>query len=816
MLDDPELRLENSDRCLGQNGDPDFIKIANASKAIRVAARAIAQKGKLTEATYTAVRSRTEASWGKALKWHDSISSLDTSARILLAYYRSRVGISSIAERQLAEFSNNSRHINPVVNSQHANWIKSVKVWSDTLLSLEDPKNATPFEFNFHERKGSMVFGRYSVMRRHTTLNWLKEHILDGKELRLWDDLSEEAQAARMRQAEIKMRAPSSLRKMLKGFHNLLNKSGCALNEEAYMKAKAISNPNWKFSLDILNHLHGDVDLASWVSSFNHSVKSVTRIHLHNAVPVYDLTVDKTHVFFINPGILVKNSHGVGVKATNALSAGLKVSSFHTGKWLSIAFRKGVVHEDVSITPAPVHPITGKALTKGTLVKFRPDPEIFGDSNLSKVDLFNWAKMAAYFTPGFKINLYQIKTTGEVSERSFSFPEGPKQYVEDRIVDLGKTTEFGLLSEIYFHSTSTFHDCVIKFTSYDGCDARGFTNGLLNVEGGFHLTSLLNSLRESLTPYLTKKQNFTLNELKDGLVGCINIKMSGPKFDSQTKEKLVDERAAEPLKKILLAEFAAFFKKNKTLATSLCERATKLKDLKSKFVASKQMLTALKKISKKGFPAKAATSPKCKPHERELYLLEGDSAAGGGRFARDEYYQEFLPMKGKSPNVSRMKPGAEIVNEEILNIFAMLGFDPRQEDPYDKLRVGKIIIMSDSDADGSHISALLLGVFYKYLPALFEKGMIYVTRVPEYYAVHKNIVYSGNTREETQTSMDDAKVSAPINHLKGYGECPSDLLKIFAFEPTTRSLYRVNPCDDNKFELLMSEDSTSRKILLNI
>lgn len=666
--------------------------------------------------------------------------------------------------------------------------------------------------------------------------------------------------------------------------------------------------------------------------------------------------------------------HGVGVKSTNALSQAFKVSSFHTGKWLSISFRKGVVHEDVSIIEAPKHPATGKSLTKGTIVKFRPDPEIFEDANLSKVDLFNWSRMAAYFTPGYKINLYQIKADGQVSERSFSYPEGPKQYVEDRITELRKASEFGLLSEVFFHSTSTFHDCVIKFTSYDGCDVRGFTNGLLNIEGGFHLTSLLTSLKDSLTPFLTKKQNFTINELKDGLVGCINIKLSGPKFDSQTKEKLVDERAAEPLKKLLLEEFAAFFKKNKSLATGICERATKLKDLKSRFVASKQMLTALKKISKKGFPAKAATSPKCKPHERELYLLEGDSAAGGGRFARDEYYQEFLPMKGKCPNILRLKKGAEIVNEEILNIFAMLGFDPRQEDPYDKLRVGKIIIMSDSDADGpligstkvkmadgstrameelaadwikngepfklkslnengeivdaeavlpmevakivtlytvelsngnsfectgnhcwpvtnlkefrvvakvvgaysyvsaenlrfgdilpgdvnvsvknvtrkylpnpepvyclavpkygnfliegqngvctstgnSHISSLLLGVFYKYLPELFEKGMIYVTRVPEYYAVHKDIVYSGNTLEETQASLNDSKVSAPINHLKGYGECPSDLLKIFAFEPTTRSLYKVSPCVDDKFELLMSNDSSSRKILLNI
>lgn len=189
---------------------------------------------------------------------------------------------------------------------------------------------------------------------------------------------------------------------------------------------------------------------------------------------------------------------------------------------------------------------------------------------------------------------------------------------------------------------------------------------------------------------------------------------------------------------------------------------------------------------------------------------------GGLRFARYEHYQEFLPLKGKPRNLVREKDGQSVTSEEILNIFAMIGFDPKHEDPYEKLRVGKIIIMADSDADGEHIRTLVSGVFFRYLPRLFELGRIYVTRVPEYYSLHGKILYTGNSVAEVQSLLKEDNVKADVNHLKGYGECPSDLLRIFACNPETRRLYRVLPAADDKFQLLMSSDSSSRKILLGI
>ena len=645
--------------------------------------------------------------------------------------------------------------------------------------------------------------------------------------------------------------------------------------------------------------------------------------------------------------------NGIGVKGTNALSSEFEVWTRHSSKWSRILFHRGILKAEESGCGAPIHPITGKKMVQGTLIRFIPDTKIFSSVLLPKMDLFSWAKMAAYFNAGMTVNLFN-KTSGKTV--SLHYPRGPIQYVEDRLVELTKSGEFGLLSDLTFQSSSAVHDCVLKFTSYDGCDAKAFTNGLTNSEGGFHLSSMLNALKDSLRPYVGKKQVFGLNELKDGLVGLINAKMSGPHFDSQTKDRLVDARAGQPLKDLLLLEFAAFFKKNKTLALAICERASRLKDLKSKFVASKQMLTALKKISKKGLPAKAATAPGCKPEDRETYLLEGDSAcfigdtpvltsegilpmssltspwrgpayddisdemveaefspafsvrsttdlvavllndgsvyrctpdhvwftrnhgqvaaedlvkdeevirkgflrsAGGTRilsvtritlktpvpvydvtnlsgnqtfclgngcvvhncagmrFARDVTFQEFLPLKGKPQNMQRAK-SAEVESVEILNIFAMIGLDPRNADPLSHLRTGKIIIMPDADADGSHIAVLILAIFKKFLPDMFERDMIYVTRVPEYYAIHGKTIFYGDSAAQLSQDLQKAGAKATINHLKGYAECPSDLLKIFACDPATRLLYRVRPASDDRFELLMSNDSSSRKLLLGI
>lgn len=320
-----------------------------------------------------------------------------------------------------------------------------------------------------------------------------------------------------------------------------------------------------------------------------------------------------------------RGTHGVGAKSTNALSTEFEVWTFNKGKWWHILFNKGRVKEDVAVVAKPPkNPASGKVPVKGTIVRFIPDKSIFSSTRMPRVELFEWARLSAYLTPGLRVVLTDEKD-GDIKSKTFHFPGGVNQYLEDRLAALAKEAEFGIMEgPAFVAKTNALYDCAIRFTSYDGFGVAAYTNGLVNADGGNHMTSMLNAMKEALQPYVGKKQEFTLHELKDGLVGLINAKLSSPKFSSQTKDKLVDERALAPIKDALLAEFIDFFKKNRKLAQAIVDRAVKLRQLKSKFVASKQLLTKLKKISAKGLPAKGATAPKCKPEERETYLLEGD------------------------------------------------------------------------------------------------------------------------------------------------------------------------------------------------
>ena len=199
-------------------------------------------------------------------------------------------------------------------------------------------------------------------------------------------------------------------------------------------------------------------------------------------------------------------------------------------------------------------------------------------------------------------------------------------------------------------------------------------------------------------------------------------------------------------------------------------------------------------------------------------ILEGNSAAGGLRHARFEFFQEFLPMKGKPRNLVGLDPNKKgnEASEEVLNILAMLGVDPRSADPTASLRVSKIIVMADEDSDGKHVQTLVFGILYKYIPEVFDRGLVYVSRVPEYYSIVGNAVYSGNSLGEVQDLLRRDRVKGTVNHVKGYGEIDSSLLRLFACDPDTRCLYRVHAESFNQFELLMGNDSAPRKQLLGL
>lgn len=528
------------------------------------------------------------------------------------------------------------------------------------------------------------------------------------------------------------------------------------------------------------------------------------------------LTIPHTSGKFDSESYAVSRGlNGVGLKVVNAMSDRFEVISNRGKQTQSIAFSKGILkaHKTAGASLPKDHPYK-----KGTYVRFTPDPKLFTSKRLPWGDFIEWVKMSAYLSPA------AITVTNmEGKSSTYHYPRGVAQYIEDRVASLQKEKAFEMVSKRSIIASGELFDCALAFSNRDGYDIKGLTNGMDNTEGGVHVTALFQAVRDALEPYCKKNDKFTINELKDGTIGLINVKLSEPRFTSQTKERLVDDRAGAPLKIALTKQFSEFFKANKSLANSLVSRASELSKLKAQFSASKKTITALKKHASKGLPSKAALSPNCAAHERELVLVEGDSSSGSCRQARNAKTQECLPLKGKPKNAARGASAEKVLmNEEIMNVLAMIGFNAgNPKDPLQNLRVGKIILLADADVDGRHIASLILAVFHRFIPSLFSRGLVYISKAPEYYSVYKDVVYTGNSAEELNAKLKLLPTKTPpvVNHLKGWGECPPNILRDLAFNPATRELIRIEPVTKESsatFMKIMGTDVEARKLLLGI
>lgn len=808
------LRKRNSRAFSKQNTDPDFIEASQKAKFVRVASRVVARELPLTGESYEKVRCANEPSWKRAKRYFSSPDILWSRAKDHVSTLESRVGISSNAEDSLFDLKFKVG-LTPKDASQQKNWIKSIKVWSEALLVCPSPEDATPQEFNRRSKSTAVVFGRYAQLSRYTSLKKLKLHVLHGQALELFEDQSQEAQDRRMYRAEAKLRTPESLRKMVATFVASARRVKGPLTEKAYTRVKASCAPQWAFALAILDFLHGEVDVEDFVAKFNHRVVRVLLKKYTNAVPVYDVTVDNTHTFFVNPGVLVSNTHGVGLKATNALSTTFEVWTFRkeSGGWHYTKFEKGVEKVEVKRVKAP--PLK---VEKGTIIRFTPDPKIFGKHKLNVKDVVQWATMTSYMNPGLKIQLTAAgKTKVWVSK------DGIKAYLKDRVT----TLKAEMFSKKVITHTSSSLEMALAFTDLEGPNVEFFTNTVRNVEEGVHADDVYRALFDSLKPFVKLKKAkggkgkdnkfpFTPSDLRDGLLGVVNYKIDAPQFDSQTKEKLVDQRVKGACYDESFKVFATFWKENGKLAKDLVARASELRSKTADFLKDKKLVKTVKGLAK-GINAKLAGIVGNAPLEkRELLLVEGDSAGGGLKRARNRSFQAVFPLKGKPLNVAEAAADKVSANKEAMGILAALGVQLDGKNA-GSIKYGKVICFADADADGSHINTLMLALFHKYTPHLFKNGNIYVIKSPLYKCTYKDKVYFGMTKDEIYEQLGTQKCD--ISYLKGWGEVDEDDLKTVALDPKTRQLYRVVPSDKKgslDFELLMGKKPEYRKKLLGV
>lgn len=511
-----------------------------------------------------------------------------------------------------------------------------------------------------------------------------------------------------------------------------------------------------------------------------------------------------------NSDTISRGAHGEGLKCTNAMSKNFKVWTFRDGKWWTIEYRDAKLFKDVGVGSAPKLPHGLKA-SKGTVIQFTPDLSLFArGTRLSMTDVRSWCELTSVLIPGFTVKFTNAKGVTRVMRSK----DGVKEYLTKRVTEL----KCNLLRDRIFHISDKVVDVALGFSDTDKASIDCYTNGLRNNDGGEHLRAVYAALEKSLLPYRGKNK-YTPTALRDGLLGLVNAKLSTPKFNNQTKDKLLDERGYDLVLPAVLKAFEEFWRKNKSLAAEICQRAAKLHQATYDFQQNKKLMQALKpsKNTKMLLPGKLTASPKCPPHKRELFLVEGDSAGGTAKFARYREYQEIYYLRGKFINAMRASDNAVLSSEEVKGVLQAIGFDPSQKDPINKLRVGRIIWLSDPDDDGYHINTLGLTLLYKYLPRLFELGKVFMVAASEYVATVNGRTIYGNS-VEALAKQNGGKTPKDTMHLKGWGEASVEQLRQLAMDPATRRLYRVDPpVDGGKVvTLIMSDDPVYRKKMLGV
>ncbi|MBR4734368.1 MAG: DNA gyrase subunit B [Lachnospiraceae bacterium] len=511
--------------------------------------------------------------------------------------------------------------------------------------------------------------------------------------------------------------------------------------------------------------------------------------------------------------------HGVGSSVVNALSTRLSVRVKVGGSIYEDTYERGIPTTELI---GGLLPVVGKTRETGTTINFLPDDTIFDHTRFKEDEIKSRLHETAYLNPGLTI-IYEDKRPGTAEQVSYHEAEGiigfikdmnkTKETIHDVIYFSGESE--GISVEVAFQYVNEFHENVL-----------GFCNNIYNSEGGTHLTgfktmftTVINNYARELGVLKEKDVNFTGADVRNGMTAVVSIKHPDPRFEGQTKTKLDNQDAAKVVSKITGDEVVHFFDRNlETLKSVIgcAEKAAKIRKTEEK--AKTNMLTKQKySFDSNG---KLANCESKDPSKCEIFIVEGDSAGGSAKTARNRMYQAILPIRGKILNVEKASIDKILANAEIktmINAFGC-GFSEGYGNDFDisKLRYDKIIIMADADVDGAHISTLLLTLFYRFMPELIFEGHVYIAMPPLYKAMpskgEEQYLYDDKALEKYRKTH---KGPFTLQRYKGLGEMDAQQLWETTLDPETRMMKQVEIEDARMAseitELLMGTEVPPRK-----
>lgn len=493
--------------------------------------------------------------------------------------------------------------------------------------------------------------------------------------------------------------------------------------------------------------------------------------------------------------------HGVGASVVNALSTWLEVTIYHEGKIYRQRYERGKTIYKLKVIGDCDSEKTG------TMVTFHPDPEIFEETVFDFHTLKHRFREIAFLTKGLKI-IAKDNRGEELKETVFHYEGGIREFVQY----LNKSTTALYEEILYFEGTKDGVMVEVAMQHNDSYteNTYGFVNNITTPEGGTHVVGFRNALTKTFNEYARKNKllkdsepNLSGEDIREGLTAIVSVKIEEPQFEGQTKQKLGNSEARGAVDSVVSKQLEIYLEQNPMIAKQTIEKSVLAQRAREAARKARELTRRKSALDGMSLPGKLADCSDKNPENCEIYIVEGDSAGGSAKTARNRATQAILPLRGKILNVEKARLDRIYGNAEIKAMITAFGTGIHDDFDISKLRYHKIIIMTDADVDGAHISTLLLTFLYRFMPELIKQGYVYLAQPPLYKLEKNKKIWYAYSDEELDSILQEVgrDTNNKIQRYKGLGEMDAEQLWDTTMDPEHRVLLRVTMDDETASEL---------------